>query len=363
MEAANYPIPRFDDPELCGRLLADIKRLANRTGPVKIMEVCGTHTMEIGRLGLRSILPTNVELLSGPGCPVCVTPGSMIDALVALADGKTHVLTYGDMIRVPGDNGSLEQARARGGKVSVVSSALEAVKMAKRNLDEEFVFAAVGFETTAPATARAVVESSEFNLQNLSFLLSHRILPPGLSALANDGELAIAGFMLPGHVSAILGMEPYRLLEELGIPAAVTGFEPVDILFGIQQILRLIADKSNVVYNAYPRVVRPEGNPAARQLMEKVFEICDAEWRGIGTIPQSGQRLKKEFAQFDAECRTGAKIKTTSMPKGCSCGDVLKGKRNPTQCPLFGKGCTPESPLGPCMVSSEGSCAAYYRYG
>ncbi len=362
MKPSTSVLPRFDDPDLCRRLLADIKRLANKTGPVKIMEVCGTHTMEIGRLGLRGLLPSDIELLSGPGCPVCVTPGSIIDALVSLANAKTHILTYGDMVRVPGESGSLESARARGASVSVVSSALEAVKMALRRPDEEFVFAAVGFETTAPATARAVVQSQENNLQNLSFLLSHRILPPGLRALADDGELAISGFMLPGHVSAILGLEPYKLLEERRIPAAITGFEPVDILFGIQQILRLIADKGCDVFNAYPRVVRPEGNPAARELMEKAFEICDAEWRGIGIIPQSGQRLRAEYRRYDAGHRLGARASSTSMPQGCSCGEVLKGKRKPTECPLFGKNCTPESPIGPCMVSSEGSCAAYYRY-
>ncbi len=355
-------LPRFDDPKLSRDLLAQITRLSVKTGPVKIMEVCGTHTMEIGRLGLRSLLPPKVQLLSGPGCPVCVTPGSVIDALVHLASKGLHVLTYGDMVRVPGAKGSLESERARGGKVTTVLSPLDSIKLAQERPAENFVFAAVGFETTAPGTALAVLEARKSGLGNLSFLVCHRVLPPGLLALADDRELALSGFMLPGHVSIILGTEPYGFLVDKRLPAVITGFEPVDILFGIRRMLELISEGKYEVVNAYPRAVKPEGNPLARQRMEQVFITCDAEWRGIGTIPRSGLSLRPDFDDLNAENRHDLRIAQSQMPKGCSCGEVLKGKLKPNQCPLFGKRCTPESPMGPCMVSSEGSCAAYYKY-
>ncbi len=354
----------FTDLGIAKSLLAGIKTYAQKTGPISIMEVCGTHTMEIGRLGLRSLLPPSINLLSGPGCPVCVTPAAIIDAATSLAiEQKAIILTFGDMIRVPGAAITLEQAGARGGQVEVLTSPLQCVNMARNNPEKLFVFMAVGFETTIPAVARAVQLAAENKLDNLKFMVAHRIVPPALLALVHDPDLTISGFLLPGHVSAIIGEQPYRFLQKRGVPSAITGFQPLDILSAIHAVCVMIAEKSPGLKNLYSRVVRPEGNPLAIELMEQVFRPVDALWRGIGTIPASGLALQSEFSEYDACQYFGITIGDEPMPEGCSCGDVLQGRIKPTQCPLFGTSCTPQSPVGPCMVSSEGSCAAYHRYG
>lgn len=356
-------LEKFEDPVLAKKLIEKIKKLGEQIGDVKIMEVCGTHTMEIGRLGLRSLLPSNIQLISGPGCPVCVTPGAYIDAAVELALRQgVHLVSYGDMIRVPGLKHSFEKARSAGTPVTVAASPLEAVKLAQQNPSVQYVSVAVGFETTAPSTARALEEASSANLDNVSFLVCHRLVPPALAALGGDPELKVNGFLLPGHVSAIIGKTAYALLDEMKVPGVITGFTSVDILLGILDVLDMLVTGKHEVRNAYSRVVREDGNTAAKTLIEKIFKPCDAEFRGIGVIPMAGLKIRKEYDAYNAEKKYNLTLPADAMPKGCSCGEVLKGKMRPDECPLFDKACTPETPVGPCMVSTEGSCAAYYKY-
>jgi len=294
---------------------------------------------------------------------VCVTPGSVIDAAVRLAlDRGVAILTFGDMIRVPGNELSLEKAAAQGADVREVVSALQAVDLAEKDPERRFVFVAVGFETTVPVVARSVVLAAGKKLANLHFLVANRLVPPALDALLADKALGIQAFLLPGHVSAVIGGAAYRRVAEAGVPGVITGFEALDILSGIHTALTLIADQTPSVVNCYRRVVRPEGNPRAVALIRRVFQPVDAAWRGIGTIPGSGLELRPEFTMFDATGEYGLRVGADRMPEGCSCGSVLKGVIRPDRCPLFGSACTPQTPVGPCMVSSEGSCAAYYRY-
>jgi hydrogenase expression/formation protein HypD len=354
----------FNDPVTARNLIAAIASCAERCGSVRIMEVCGTHTMEIGRLGIRPLLPKNVELLSGPGCPVCVTPASYFDALADLALEKdVRVAAFGDLFRVPGNRTSLAQVKANGAPVDIVTSPMAALDMARKDPGREVVFTAVGFETTIPSTAAAVRDASAQNIKNLSFLVAHRLVPPALDALLADSELGINAFLLPGHVSAITGVAAYRLLVERKVPGAIAGFEPLDILAGILSLLDMLAENRPAVKNAYPRVVRKEGNTAAQKLIDEIFVPCDAVWRGIGGLPASGLALRPRYAFFDAAARFGLNVDMAEMPAGCSCGNVLKGRIRPDACPLFGASCTPDHPVGPCMVSSEGSCAAYFKYG
>jgi hydrogenase expression/formation protein HypD len=264
---------------------------------------------------------------------------------------------------VPGNRCSFAQAKAQGAAVDIVTSPLAALDIAGKNQDHETVFAAVGFETTAPSTAVAVREAAARNCANLSFFVAHRLVPPALDALLSDPELRISAFLLPGHVSAIIGETAYKHCIDRKVPAVIAGFEPLDILAGVLTILDMIAEKKPSVKNAYPRVVRREGNVAAQKLIDETFEPCDALWRGIGTLPLSGLRLRSHFAHYDAALKYNLTIDADEMPTGCSCGEVLKGLRRPDACPLFGKSCTPDHPVGPCMVSSEGSCAAYFKYG
>jgi hydrogenase expression/formation protein HypD len=359
----------FSDPATAQLLLDKIMNAARSLGHVRLMEVCGTHTMEIGRLGLRALLPKNIELVSGPGCPVCVTPGGYIDAAADIAlSHKAIIVTYGDMVRVPGTRTSLDEAKSRGAVVEVVTSPLQALEIARARPQEQVVFLTVGFETTTPASAKAILNAKHDSLKNLSFFVSHKIVPPALAALVSDTALGISGFLLPGHVSAIIGQKPYQFIAKQGIPGVVTGFEPLDILSGILMMCDMLRHKKAAILNAYTRIARPEGNPRAQKTVYSVFETADTLWRGIGMLPQSGLVMKKEFKKLDASDRfgiaqDGAPDMTETMPKGCSCGEVLKGRIRPNECPLFSKTCTPENPVGPCMVSSEGSCAAYYRYG
>jgi len=353
----------FDNPDLARRMISEITALSSSCGNLVIMEVCGTHTMEIGRLGIRSLLPGSLRLVSGPGCPVCVTPEEVIDAAVYCArQTDCTVLSFGDMLRVPGRNGSLDTARSYGGSVEVVTSALDALRMAKENPKRKYVFVAVGFETTIPGIARTVELTADMNMSNLYYLLSVRTVPNVLEVLCSDSDLKISGFILPGHVSAITGFEAYRALYTHAIPGVITGFSPLDILGGLHRLLTMISKGMSGVENMYPRFVRHEGNPSARHCMEKIFDPVDAVWRGIGVIPSSGLTFKEKYRRFDVREKLAIPKEDTSMPKGCSCGEVLKGKLPPDQCPLFGTTCIPDNPVGPCMVSSEGSCAAYYKY-
>jgi hydrogenase expression/formation protein HypD len=356
----------YTDPITAQSLLARISHAAASLGSVRIMEVCGTHTMEIGRLGLRSLLPKNVELVSGPGCPVCVTPGAYIDSAATIALSRNfRVVSYGDMIRVPGLHTSLDEAKSAGAAVDVVTSPLQALEIARQKPNEQVVFLAVGFETTAPATAVAITTAQRENIQNLTFFVSHKTVPPALLALVADKDLAISGFLLPGHVSAIIGEKPYAPVAQAGLPGVITGFEPLDILSGISMVCDMLYHKKAAILNAYPRIVKREGNPRAVAAVNAVFDIADVLWRGIGVLPQSGLTLRPEYAALDATQRFGIPSDAGSeeMPESCSCGGVLKGLLQPSECPMFGAACTPEHPVGPCMVSSEGSCAARFKYG
>jgi hydrogenase expression/formation protein HypD len=324
--------------------------------------------MAIAKAGLRALLPTNVRLLSGPGCPVCVTANHDIDRIVALTRTDAHVTSFGDMMRVPGSSTSLAQRRAEGALVEVVYSPLDALRLAEGDPSRPVVFVAVGFETTAPAVAATIQRAVAGGIGNFSVLSALKQVPPALAALLDDPALSLDGLILPGHVSTVLGLGPYGFIAERHrLPAVVTGFEPVDILSGVAMLLEQVAEgrakQQLAIGNAYGRSVRDGGNPMARQSIEAVFEPVDAEWRGLGAIPLSGLAIRPEFAAFDAGRRFELAVEPTVEPRGCRCGDVLRGVLSPPECPLFGRGCTPEDPLGPCMVSSEGSCAAYYRYG
>ena len=353
----------YHDKELARDILARIKAEMDGAAPVTLMEVCGTHTVSIGKHGLRSAMPTNLRLLSGPGCPVCVTPGGYIDAAATLALSGVMVATFGDMVRVPGGETSLEEARAGGGRVAVTASVNGALDIA-RNEPGEVVFLAVGFETTAPTIAAAVLAAHREGVTNFSVLVSHKLVPPALRLVLDAPDCAVSGFLLPGHVSTVIGTAPYAFIaEEFGVPGVVAGFELIDVLAGIESLVRMINAKEAAVKNSYTRVVRPEGNPAACAAVEKVFEPADTDWRGIGRIPQSGLAIRKEYASFDAARRHAIEIKDFELPAGCACGGVLRGQIRPAECPLFGKTCTPQRPIGPCMVSVEGACAVSYKYG
>lgn len=335
-------------------------------GKVKIMEVCGTHTMSIAKSGLRAALPENIELLSGPGCPVCVTPTEMIDAILALAKRENVIIaTYGDMLRVPGSKKgeSLATAKAYGAKVEVVYSPVDAVRLAEENLACEVVFLGVGFETTAPGTAAAIMEASEKDVKNFSVLSMLKTVEPALRALIADPDFSVSGFLCPGHVASIIGANAFSFLaEEFSLPCVVGGFEPREILVAVYKLLLQLAEGKPHIENAYPTAVRDGGNPIAMKMTERVFEPKESLWRGLSLIPESGLSIKEEFAEFDAEKKFKIEYTANSAATPCRCGDVICGKISPRTCPMFGKNCTPENPVGPCMVSSEGACAAAYKY-
>lgn len=327
------------------------------------MEICGTHTMSIARAGLRSLLPAELKLISGPGCPVCVTDQSYMDQAIWLSRQPGVVIaTYGDMVRVPGREGSLAESRATGASVEVVYSAHHAVDLARTHADKQVVFLAVGFETTAPGTALAIQEARELGLKNFSALTAHKLVLPAMRALLAAGDVQVDGFLCPGHVSVILGFDAYReIAEQYGRPCVVAGFDPAQVLAAIAEILRQLEDKSPKACSVYPSV-SAGGNAAAQQLLTEVFQEADAAWRAIGTIPQSGMVLRPEYFSFDAAKRFDLpKAQSYELP-GCRCGDVICGRCSPFECGLFGRRCTPRDPVGPCMVSSEGACAAAYKY-
>jgi len=342
--------------------LGELGRVLGRR--VTFMEVCGTHTVELFRTGVRSMLPREIRLVSGPGCPVCVTDQTDIDATLFLARLPGVIMaTYGDMLRVPGSRGSLGDARGEGADVRVITSAAQALEEARRAPFREVVFCAVGFETTAPATAAVLQEARRQGIKNFSVLSLHKRVPPALELLASAPDLAVDGFLLPGHVGVILGEEPFRFLpEKFGRACALTGFEAEEMAAGIAELGRQVILRAPAVRSVYPRAVRPGGNPRARSLMEEVFSPARVPWRGLGEMDSSGLALREDFFPFDAR-RRFALPHLTPTPTPCACGAVLSGRIDPPECPLFGAPCTPASPVGPCMVSSEGSCAAHHRFG
>lgn len=350
------------DPELAHHLIGLIDAAADR--PMRIMEVCGTHTVAIARFGLRELLPPNVRLLSGPGCPVCVTANRDIDLAIEIARiPGVAVTTFGDMMKVPGSYSSLAREKSEGRDIRVVYSPLDAIKMAQAEPDKQVVFLGVGFETTVPIIAATIKQAAAAGVSNFSVLCVHKTVPGALEALVNDPEVAIEGFILPGHVSTIIGPEPYRFIaRQYGVPGVVTGFEPVDVLQGVWMLAKQLQEGRAEIEIAYRRGVNADGNPTARALIEEVFEPCDAEWRGIGVIPNTGLAIRPAYAGWDASLRFDVTPPEPREIPGCQCGEVLRGAILPFECRLFDKGCTPEHPIGPCMVSSEGSCAAYYRY-
>ena len=356
-------LAKFKDPKLARELVHAISRLAPEDGAT-LMEVCGTHTVSIARAGIRDLMPEGVRLASGPGCPVCVTSNRDIDTVIALSriPGVT-IATFGDMTRVPGSTSSLLAEQAAGRDIQIVYSPLDAIALAQANPDRQVVFVGVGFETTTPLVARSVKRAADLGLANFTVFAAHKNMPGALEAIVADPQLKVDALILPGHVSTIIGAKPYGFLaKEYGVPGVITGFEPVDVLQGVAMIMRQLNEGRADIEIAYTRGVMPEGNPHAMAAIDEVFETCTATWRGLGDIPGSGYRLRDSFAEFDAVRRFQPEVEPTVDPKGCRCGDVLRAHMAPSDCPLFRKVCTPENPVGPCMVSSEGSCAAYYRY-
>jgi hydrogenase expression/formation protein HypD len=348
-------------------LVRDITRRIDRTStkPLKIMEFCGTHSHAIYRYGIRQLLPKTIQMFSGPGCPVCVTDGADIDYALALALlPGVIVATFGDLLRVPGSTGSLLTARAEGARVEIVYSPLDALSLAARNPGERVVFLGIGFETTAPTVAASILQAQETGLKNYFVFSLHKVTPPAMKAILEAHEIALDGILCPGHVSLVTGWEVWRFLpEQYRLPAAVAGFEPVDILIAIEEIVRQHESGVPEVKNVYPRGVTAKGNLVAQGIMDKIFTFASARWRGLGKIPGSGLALREEYEKFDALRVFDTEPVESAEPAGCHCGEVIRGVMAPNECPLFRNVCTPVNPIGPCMVSSEGSCAACYLYG
>jgi len=351
----------FRDPKRAKEFARLLSRLAPAR-PVRIVHVCGTHEITITEHGLRSLLPEGVEVLEGPGCPVCVTSTADLDLAVRLAQEGAIVCTFGDMMRVPGTELSLSEARAEGADVRTVLSAADAVEVARQNPKREVVFFAVGFETTAPGTAAVLLDSPP---KNFSVLCTHKLIPPALSALMGLPDVRIDGFLAPGHVSTVIGWRAYEpIAREFRVPIVVGGFEPLDVLYSIALILRQLREGRAEAENAYVRAVLPQGNTRAQELMARAFEPSDARWRGIGTIPKSGLAIREELSPWDATRKFGVQGELgAEIVPGCRCADILVARAVPTDCSLFGEACTPLSPVGPCMVGAEGACHVWYRYG
>lgn len=355
-------ISEYRDADLVAQYLEEIRHTVTR--PWTIMEVCGGQTHSLVKNGILNLLPPEVQMVHGPGCPVCVTPLNLIDKAVFLAEEKGVILcSYGDMIRVPGSKRSLLESKARGADVRILYSPLEAVKIAQENPDREVVFFAVGFETTAPANALSVIHAQRAGVSNYSILASHVLVPPAIEAVMNDPDSNIQGFLAAGHVCAIMGIdEYYPLVDRYKIPIVVTGFEPVDLVQGILMTVRQLEKGEHQLENQYSRVVKPEGNPEAQKVIQHIFTIADREWRGIGVIPMSGYEVRPEYVAYDANIKFKVNIEKAAESNECIAGLVLKGIKKPQECPQFGRGCTPQMPLGAPMVSSEGACAAYYHF-
>lgn len=353
----------FKDPELCRGLLSKIE--SELKSPLRFMEVCGTHTVSIFQSGLNSLFPKDIVHVSGPGCPVCVTHESEVALYLQLAGMDNVILaTFGDLLRVPGPKGAnLKSAKADGARVEIIYSPSDAVKLAQDNPDALVVFLGIGFETTAPTVAATIKIAKAQGVENFTILSFHKLVPPALQGLLAGGDVDIDAFILPGHVSVIIGLEPYQFLaKEYNVPSVITGFDPLDILQALLSVVQQHAAGKAEALNLYGRAVSDKGNPKALEILYEVFEPADALWRGIGMIPGSGLVVREEYEQFDAMKRLGVTLPDTKPLPGCKCGDVLKGKMRPDECPLFRKACTPANPVGPCMVSTEGSCAAYFKY-
>jgi len=356
-------IDEFRDVGLAQKLAQKITGISHK--PARLMEFCGGHTVAIMRNGIRQLLPPNIEMLSGPGCPVCVTANRDIDKSIALASlPDVTTTTFGDMLNVPGSYSNLQKARAEGGDIRIVYSTQDALQIARGNPQQSVIFIGIGFETTAPTIAAAVIQAEKENLKNFFVLCQLKMTPPAMKAILDLGEVDLNGIICPGHVSAIIGTRSYEAYaRDYGIACVVAGFEPVDILQAIEMLVIQIENKNPQVEIAYTRGVKPEGNPRALELMHSVFDVAGASWRGIGDIPNSGFKLKEKYARFDADEEFEVELPPVKEAPGCRCGEVLRGIIQPPECKLFRKLCLPENPIGPCMVSSEGTCAAYYQYG
>lgn len=356
-------VDEFRDKRRIGELSRKISNIAGKS-TITLMEVCGTHTQAFFRYGLKSLLPENIKLLSGPGCPVCVSPNSFLDRAIACARKEDlTVVSFGDMLRVPGSTSSLEKERAKGSDIRIVYSTLDALSIADKNKDKKIVFLGVGFETTTPLIAASILEAEQNNLCNYFVLSAHKLIPPAMKTLVNTKELNIDGFICPGHVSTIIGSPPYQFIaRDYHIPCVIAGFEPLDIMQGIYMLIKQIKEARAEVEIQYTRSVKKEGNPRALEIMQRVFEVENSQWRGLGEIPRSGLKIKDEFSAFDAEINIDVQVEPAKEHPNCICGQILRGVKTPPHCSLFRKVCTPQNPLGACMVSSEGTCAAYYKY-
>ena len=356
----------FRHPQGVDRALAALREIVRETGPIRLMEICGTHTMAIAKSGLRSLLPEGLSLISGPGCPVCVTPAGAIDGILRLSEQHGVLLaSYGDLLRVPGSErgDSLLRRRALGASIHTVYSPMEAISLAREHPNHEVIFLGVGFETTAPGTAACLLEAREQKLSNFSVLSLLKRTEPALRALIADPDFAVNGFLCPGHVAAITGARAFAFLpQEFRLPAVVSGFEPGDLLYSVWRLADMLRRNELALENEYTRVVTEEGNPAALRAMEQVFTTAAAVWRGLGEIPDSALVPRAEFAPWDASVKFACHPSPGAESPGCRCGEVIRGKIRPQDCPLFGRVCTPADPVGPCMVSGEGACAAAYRY-
>ena len=356
-------ISEFRDSTLATGLIHQIQQKSKT--PVRFMEFCGGHTVTIFRYGIRQVLPKTVEMVSGPGCPICVTANADLDKAIALSQIPDIIITtFGDMLKVPGSRSSLQKVKADGADVRMVYSTTDALKIAEANPAKSVIFLGIGFETTAPTIAASILQAKAKKIKNYYVLSMHKLCPPVIKALLDSGEVKLDGLICPGHVSAIIGSYPWEFIaQDYGIPCVVSGFEPLDILQCVDMLVGQVENGESKVEIAYRRGVHPEGNPQALRLIKQVFESCPARWRGIGEVPDSGLRLRQEYQNFDAEFAFDIDPGPTNEPEGCICGDILRGVKTPADCTLFSKACTPEQPVGPCMVSSEGSCSAYYLYG
>ena len=356
-------ISEFRRAELANGLISRINRKSRSRA--RFMEFCGGHTVAIFRYGIRQVLPKTIEMVSGPGCPICVTANADLDKAIALSQvPEVIVTTFGDMMKVPGSRSSLQRVKAEGADVRIVYSTTDALEIAEGNTRKSVVFLGIGFETTAPTIAASILQAGERGIRNYYVFSQHKLCPLVIRAILDSGEVKLHGLICPGHVSVIIGSHPWEFIaKEYGIPCVISGFEPLDILQSVDMLVAQVENGDSRVEIAYRRGVQPGGNPQALRLMEQVFQPCPAEWRGMGEVPDSGLKLKKEYQQFDAELAFDIEPGPAFEPEGCICGEILRGVKSPVDCRLFGKACTPEYPVGPCMVSSEGSCSAYYLYG
>jgi hydrogenase expression/formation protein HypD len=357
-------LEEFRDPKVAKALAVKIADTADGLPDIKLMEVCGSHTMAIARYGIRKLLPQNVKLISGPGCPVCVTSNRYLDKAIAISRlPEVIIATFGDMLRIPGSTSSLEKERSMGSDIRIVYSTMDAITMAVNNPDKQVVFLGVGFETTAPTIAASILKSADLELYNYTVFCAHKTMPNPMEKIASGDKVDLQGFICPAHVSTIIGSKPYEFLaEKYGKACVIAGFEPLDVLEAVNMLVEQIKIGKPSVQIQYSRVTTVDGNPAALKMMDKIFEVCDAEWRGLGTIPGSGLKLRKKYGEYDADEKFNVIVEPTQEETGCICGDVMQGISSPVDCPLFGTVCTPEHPVGACMVSSEGSCAASYKY-